>query len=1030
MKTPTHRQNRATTLATVAFATLVFTTVPAATRESWLQRIEADWVLAEEVAAQDQLGGLVTTKADAGGGCDGIKNGEWGFHTDNSKNPWWQVDLGRAQPIARVVVWGRTATAERAARIKVLLSDDGKEFRQVYQHDGTVFFGFKDKKPLVVSLSNESARFVRVALPGTSFFDLDEVEVFGVTDPAKNLALNQPADQVSVSQWSVSHEKTKAVDWAARARETLAVCERLAREASGQLSLTPALSRWERENRSPAFEKAEGGVSSKDSRATGGGRKLSPLPQGEGQGEGERHALAKIADLKKQLTQLPSDKSAQPLYLEARQLQRQLALRNPLLRDFDTLLFTKRVPGSFNHMSDQYYGWWSKPGGGIFLLRGVTSDSPTEECITTSFKEPGSFLRPTLSYDGKKVLFAWCRHYAQLAAETNKLDKANVPEDAFYHLFEMDLDGLTQGGQAGRAVPLRQLTRGKYDDFDGRYLPDGRIVFLSTRRGQSLQVGRESAARTLAQPDRPDSYVRCGGGPERPVAVYTLHTMNADGSDLVAISPFEMFEWTPEIARDGSILYSRWDYIDRDNMPYMGLWAMNPDGTDARMVFKNYTKAPHCTFEAKPIPGSHKIIFTGSGHHAQTMGSLVLLDPSAGLEGGDPMTRLTPEVAFPEIEGWPKTSYANPWPLSERFHLVAWGAEGYLVQGRGGWDRWHAVQRPRNGMALYLYDAATRTRELLWSDDKISCGDPIPVRPRERPPVIATQLANNAAKEGRFLISDVYRGLNGVQRGEIKSLRIVAVPAKTHPTMNYPNLGVTRDDPGKCVLGTVPVEADGSAYFRVPAGVIVFFQALDENGFAVQTMRGATHVQAGQTLSCIGCHESRQQAPPAGVARASLREPSRLVAGPDGSWPLRFDQLVQPVLNRQCVNCHNASATNAVAAKFDLSPAKAYDTLVAYGKPSLNDQVWAAYRRGYSVPGDGIAQRSALLALLDAPAGHYEAQLNHDERERMLTWLDTYAQRIGHFSDEQEQELIELRRACANLLIERQGKQTAAINRQ
>ncbi len=1016
MKTPTHRQSRATAIATVAFATLVFTTAPATTRESWQQRIEADWLLAEEVAAQDQLGGLVTTKADAAGGCDGIKNGEWGFHTDNSKNPWWQVDLGQVQGIARVVVWNRTATAERAARIKVLLSDDGKEFRQVYQHDGTVFLGFKDNQPLVVALQNESARFVRLALPGTSYFDLDEVEVFGVADPLKNLALHQPADQCSVSQWSVSHEQRKAVDWAACAKRSLEVCERLADEDRGTLSLTPALSRWERENRSPVLEKSGVGDSTKDSRANRSGRKLSPLPQGEGQGEGERNALTTITSLTKTLANLPAGQSAQPLFLEARRLQRQLALRNPLLRDFDTLLFTKRVPGSFNHMSDQYYGWWSKPGGGIYLLRGFTTDSPTEQCLTTSFKEPGSFLRPTLSYDGKKVLFAWCRYYAHLAAEANKLDKSNVPENAFYHLFEMNLDG----------SGLRQITRGKYDDFDGRYLPDDRIVFLSTRRGQSLQVGRDSAARTVARPDMPDSYVRCGGGPERPVAVYTLHTMNADGSDLVAISLFEMFEWTPEIAHDGSIIYSRWDYIDRDNMPYMGLWAMNPDGTDARMVFKNYTKVPYCTFEAKPIPDSHKLVFTGSAHHAQTMGSLALLDPSAGLEGGEPITRLTPEVTFPEIEGWPQTSYANPWPLNERCYLVAWGAEGFLVQGRDGWSRWHDVQRPRNGMALYLYDAATRTRELLWIDDNISCSDPIPARPRERPPIIASQLAGSAAKEGNFLVTDVYRGLKDVQRGEIKTLRIVAVPAKTHPTMNFPNMGITRDDPGKCVFGTVPVEEDGSAYFRVPAGVIVFFQALDERGVAVQTMRGATHVQPGQTLSCIGCHEPRQQAPPVKAALASSREPSRLTAGPEGSWPLRFDHLVQPVLDRQCVSCHHAQATNAVAAKFDLTPAKAYDTLVSFGKPSVHDQVWAAYRRGFSVPGDGIAQRSALLALLDSPQGHHEVHFDADARERLLTWLDTYAQRLGHFSDEQERELIELRRGSAGLLIERSPKQTVA----
>jgi len=953
-------------LAILCLSGLGFAAQAAFDSASWPQRIQADWVLAEEMVLAGPASGPVTTTADAAGGCDGIKNGRWGFHTDIGQDSWWQADLGEKQDLQRVVIWNRCDASDRAARIRVLLSDDGKEFRQVYQHDGTAFRGFDDRKPLAVRLKNESARYVRLGLPGTSYLHLDEVEVFGAANPKKNLALRRPADQSSVSQWSVAHNARPAeADWAARAKQTLEVCARLAGETA------------------PAS---------------------SPVHQ-------------HVARLQQQLADLGSGQSAKPLFLQARRLERQLALPNPLLREFDTLLFTKRVPGSFNHMSDQYYGWWSKPGGGIYLLRGFTTDSPSEQCITTAFKEPGSFLRPTLSYDGQRVLFAWCRHYDHLAGQTNKLNKANVPEDAFYHLFEMNLDG------SGR----RQLTHGKYDDFDGRYLPDGRVVFLSTRRGQSLQVGRESAARTVARPDMPDCYVRCGGGPERPVAVYTLHTMNADGSDLAAISPFEMFEWTPEIGCDGRILYSRWDYIDRDNMPYMGLWAINPDGTGAQIVYKNYTKAPHCVFEAKPIPGSHKLVFTGSAHHSQTMGSLGLLDPSAGQEGGDPITRLTPEVPFPEIEGWPLTSYASPWPLSERFYLVAWGAEGERVPGPEGWNRWHAVQRPNDGMALYLYDAATRRRELLWADAQIACVEPIPVRPRLRPPVLASQVRSNAGNEGRFLVTDVYRGLAAAPRGGIQSLRIVAIPAKTHPTMNFPNLGITRDDPGKCVLGTVPVEADGSAYFRVPAGVTVFFQALDERGVAVQTMRSATHVQPGQTLSCIGCHEPRQQAPPAMPALASRREPSRLTAGVEGSWPLRFDRLVQPVLDRQCVSCHNAQATNAVAAKFDLAAAKAYETLVAYGTPSLQDQVWAAYRRGFSVWGDGIAQRSALWALLDAPEGHYEVRLDAEARERLLTWLDTYAQRAGHFSEAQEGELLELRRASSSLLIERPHSQTAAL---
>jgi hypothetical protein len=802
-----------------------------------------------------------------------------------------------------------------------------------------------------------------VALPGTEYLCLDEVEVFGPKDPTRNLALHQPANQVSVSQWSVAHVVSKEVDWVVSAKTTLAKCDQLGRESGA-------------------------------------------LPRVE----------ADLARLNQQLAGLANGEPARQVFLQARRIQRRLALQNPLLREVDTLLFTKRVPASFNHMSDQYYGWWSKPGGGIYLLRGFTSENPTEQCLTTSFKDAGSFLRPTLSYDGSKVLFAWCRYYADLADNPNKLDKSTVPEDAFYHLFEMNIDG----------SGVRQLTRGKYDDFDGRYLPDGRIVFLSTRRGQSLQAGRESAARTVTRPDMPDCYVRCGGGPERPVAVYTLHTIDADGGGLCAISPFEMFEWTPEIARDGTIIYSRWDYIDRDNMPFMGLWAINPDGSNARMVYKNYTRAPHCTFEAKPIPGSHKLVFTASAHHAHTMGSLVLLDPSSGLEGANPITRLTPEVQFPEIEGWPLTSYASPWPLSERCYLVSWGCEGNRVPGPEGWSRWHAVQRPNNGMALYFYDAGTRSRELLWADAAISCGEPIPVRPRERPPVIASQLAGNAAQEGRFLLTDVYQGLTNVQRGAIKSLRLVAVPAKTHPTMNFPNLGVTADDPGKCVLGTVPVEEDGSAYFRSPAGVILFFQALDSRGVAVQTMRSVSHVQPGQTLGCIGCHEHRERAPAGGDLRAITRTPSPITPGPEGSWPLRFDHLVQPVLTARCVSCHNPVGTNAVAAKLDLTPAKAYASLVGFGKPSLRDQVAEGYRRGTSIPGDGIAQRSALWALLDSPPGHNGLLLDQDSRERLLTWMDTYAQQRGHFSDEQERELLALKRIWAGIISARPADKQAS----
>jgi hypothetical protein len=928
---------------------------------TWQERVEADWMLAERLRVGVATNASTTTQ-DAAGGCDGVKDGQWGFHTAEAQEPWWQVDLGRAETIGRVIVWNRTDAAERAARLMILLSTDGVAWTTAYQHTKGVFFGVKDGQPLEVALGGAKARFLRVQLPGRTFLHLDEVEVFGTADPAHNLALGRPADQTSISQWSRVHESPVELDWTARTRSVLANCRRLI-EDLGRAGVSTA---------------AEGDLCAQLEEATG--------------------------------TQ-PS------LFLRARALQRRLTLANPLL-DFDTLLFTKRVPPSFNHMSDQYYGWWSKPGGGLFLLRDFKTATPREECMTDkAFQHPGSFLRPALSYDGARVLFAWCRYYPNLANESNKLDKANVPEDAFYHLFEMSL--------ADRSV--RQITQGKYDDFDGRYLPDGRMVFLSTRRGQFIQAGRGSAAQTMARHDLPDCYVRCGGGPERPVAVYTLHTMNTDGSDICAISPFEMFEWTPEIARDGTVLHSRWDYIDRDNMPYMGLWAINPDGSSPRIVFKNYTHSPHCTFEPKPVPGSHKIVFTASAHHAQTMGSLVLLDPTVQTEGGSPMTRLTPEVPFPEIEAWPTTSYANPWPLSERLYLVAWGYEGKRVPGPQGWNRWHAVQRPANGMDLYAFDAITG-RELLWADPEIACGDPIPVRSREKPPVVASRTEPRAGEEGRFLLSDVYQGLRAVPRGAVKALRLISVPPKTHPTMNAPAMGITRDDPGKCVLGTVPVEVDGSAYFRAPAGVILFFQALDELGVAIQTMRSASHVQAGQTLSCVGCHEHRQTAPPALLSLAAAREPSRITVGPEGSWVFRFDQLVQPVLDRQCVSCHNPKNEDRVAARSDLTPARAYETLVGFGKPSLQEQVWAGYRRGHSTEGEGIAQKSALLSLLSQPGGHREVKLSSADLERLVVWMDAYAQRLGAFDERQERELVRLRKAWAGLLIERQPAQTAAAS--
>lgn len=947
-------------LPTLIQATMIAT---AAAQPAWIAvadqqaRVEADWAVQDAVGrTASDLKGPVTTEDDARGACDGVKNGRWGFHTSGQEKPWWQVDLGAVQPLAKVLVYNRCDNGpQRAARLILSVSDGGAAWRECYRHNGTVFYGATDGKPLDVALNATPARFVRISLPDPGYMYLDEVEVYGTADPAKNLALGQPGNQSSISQWSTKKPLLTA---------------------------------------SAAFD-----VTLQRGRAL-----AASLQQN---GVDVATAAAELDRAERQWKQLPekaADAERRSMYLGMRGTIRRIALANPLL-DFDSILFVKRVPGSFSHMSDQNYGWWSRPGGGIYLLRGFKTGRPETVCLAGPDASdaraqfpPGSFASPDISYDGTKVLFAWCKHYPGIASERNKVDKSRLPDDAFFHVYEMSIDG----------TGVRQLTRGKYDDFDPRYLPNGEIAFLSTRRGQALQCGKLDTGLDRGS-ELPDSYVRCGGDHGRPVAVYTLHVADADGGNIRPISAFENFEWTPSVAADGRIMFARWDYVDRHNNAFMSLWGVDPDGTGLRIVYGNFTRSPHCVFEARSIPGSSKLVFTASGHHSFTAGSLCLLDPNAGVDGQQALTRLTPEVCFPEIDGWPGTYYCNPWPLSEHCFLTAWSPHPINFQGSGV---------DRRALGIYLFDAFGNL-ELLYRDPEITCQWPIPVRPRPKPPVHSAIANWDAPHEGRMLLLNVYSGLDGVPPGTVKRLRIVAVPAKTQPEMNTPIIGPTQEDPGKCVLGTVPVEDDGSANFRLPSGVNVFFQALDKDGVALQTMRTVTNVQPKEAISCIGCHEPRNLAPPvsrplAGGRGGRTRPPSKIKPGPPGSWPLRFDTLVQPVLDRHCVSCHQPGGNAQAIAKLDLTPAAAYDSLTTYG--GLRQQVYSKYIAGRSTPGAVIAADSLLVKHLRA--GHQNVKLDDDDWERLFTWLDTYAQRLGSFSAEQEQHLIELRTKWKDLLDE------------
>ena len=581
--------------------------------------------------------------------------------------------------------------------------------------------------------------------------------------------------------------------------------------------------------------------------------------------------LPALAERLEQLAQQAASARADgaTLYLQTRLVKREIALANPLL-DFGPLVFCKRVPTSYSHLVMQYYGWRARPGGGLFVLERPGRSLRCRDILNGKL-DAGNVLEPRLSYDARRVVFSYV-HCPDGPLQPDRVSNDDPPGCHYYHIYEVGVDG----------TGLRQLTNGSFDDLMPCYLPDGGVAFTSTRR---------------------KGYARCFGPQFSPRwDVYTLHRMNGDGSDIRAISFHDTNEWFPAVAHNGELLYARWDYIDRDAVTHQNLWATRPDGTCARALWGNATAAPHCTFQLQPIPDSSKIMFAASAHHSIAGGSLAMVDPSVAADGEAPLERITPEIPFPEAESRDVQEYYEaPWPLSEDFYLVGYSPHPLV---------WEPGANPPHALGLYLLDR-WGNRELLYRDVRIGSTNPCPLRARQIPPRLPETAAGGEATHGEMLVSDVYQGLGIVPQGTIKELRIVQIFPKTTPITNLPPIGMAGEENGRAVLGTVPVEADGSARFLVPAGKPLLFQLLDDEGCAYQTMRSVTYVQPGEKVSCVGCHEPRMAAPPPRAAPpAALRRPaSNIQQGPWDGRPFSYVEVVQPVLDRHCVRCHGSEKT-------------------------------------------------------------------------------------------------------------------------
>ncbi len=673
---------------------------------------------------------------------------------------------------------------------------------------------------------------------------------------------------------------------------------------------------------------------------------------------------ARMDALQAQAARPPATAAAQrALWLAVRTLKRRIALANPLLASRE-MLFAKRVPTSYSHLVMQYFGWRARPGGGLFVLERPGRSLACRDIAAGRLAE-GSVLEPRLSPDGRRVVFSYVR---PLAGEVDPTRLANDADRGFFHIGVIDVDG---GG-------LRMLTEGPWEDLMPEWLPDGGIVFSSTRRR---------------------GYARCFGAQFSPRwHVYTLHRMDSDGANLRALSVHDTNEWFPCVAADGSILYSRWDYIDRDAVTHQNLWTTRPDGTAPAVLWGNATDSPHCAFQAKPVPGSRKIVFTASAHHSITAGSIALLDPDLARDGHSAIVRLTPEVAFPEAEGNDiRAYYESPWPLSERYFLVAYSPRPLV---------WEPGANEAAALGLYLLDAFGN-RELLFRDPVIGSTSPCVLAPRPAAPHVACTSPERAPAVGEMILSDVYRGLGAtVRRGEVKELRIVQIFPKGTNVANAPPIGLAGEENGRAILGTVPVGADGSARFLVPAGRPLLFQALDADGLAVQTMRTVTYVQPGETIACAGCHEDRMSAPPVGPAPLALRRPpSTIAAGELGGRPFSFVEVVGPVLERRCVQCHGGAQLEG---KVDLTSAPRGGFTQAYlalcgdrdfsgagtnpknAAEALVPRFGMRNRIVVTPPGGAYGARgSRLLRMLRD--GHAGVELDSPELRRLAAWIDLNA---------------------------------------
>jgi len=671
----------------------------------------------------------------------------------------------------------------------------------------------------------------------------------------------------------------------------------------------------------------------------------------------------------------PSDEAQRDLYLRTRRFIRRLASSNPLL-DFAELLFVKRFTQEtypdvcLNHMP-----WTSRPGGDICIL---TCSGPAAEPVVRTILNgrlgPGHVHGLDLWFEADRIVFGYARADSHQPPQgwKDRLTNYDLRRGVEpIHIFEVGVDG---GG-------LRQITDGQWSDLDPTYAPNGDIIFVSERCGASLQCNEYDKDETSCN----------------------LFSCKPDGSDIRWLSVSKDGDYLPHTLDNGAIAYTRWEYQERGWANIQSIWTIHPDGTFADAVFKQHFNDPWALEDIRSVPNVNRLIAVAAGHHTLAAGPVVLITPTAGLNNPNGIEIVTPGVHPPEggMSGVPTPTggvhdsggfYSTPWALSDKYMLAAYS--------------YSPEQTEPNGYGLYLIDVFG-TKELIYRDPAISCFSPIPFKPRPIPPIVP-DLTDRTDAHATCVVVDAAFGVPDLKPGQARYLRIAQRPQWPYDNTNggwrYTEKAYPHNWTPVRILGTVPLESDGSAYFRIPADTPVYFQLLDENHMEIRRMRSFISLQPGEVRGCLGCHETREEAPPVrAVAKALRREPSDPVPPPWGTRPVSFLRDIQPILDQHCVACHGGLKPSAgLDLSGGLTPGprqgpghadyvagyganRAYETIVAHNLVSWSPvQGDAAITQPYQFG----SHRSKLVDVLRTGACARRARLNTNQWIRLVTWID------------------------------------------